>query len=195
MTGIGGFPPNPQTVVRIGAPPKSAQGALVDKIIGGRRQTNAGLDDAPVPSSPKPPASNRRPQVDAAAEKPQVSQNVKDGDVFMHLGSKSVKVNSIRSLREAANHFRGAAEFYAAASEPELQRKAIKAADQADEEADRRTEARRPARRTRGNAAECDQLVKHAKSVKAGVDPNNAAQVAQVNEIYKLVALKGCNVD
>ncbi|MGU3559804.1 hypothetical protein [Methylobacterium radiotolerans] len=189
MTGVGGFPPNPQTVVRIGPPPKSPQGFLVDKILSGRRQTNAGLDDAPAPTSSKPPASNRRPQAEAAAVPPQVDQNIKDGDVFMRLGRKAVRNNSIRSLREAANHFRGAAEFYAAASDPDRQREAVKAADLADAEADRQAEARKPTKKTRRNAADCARMTEHIKTVKARTSGIPDANVA---ELEQLAMLKGC---
>ncbi|MGC5781216.1 hypothetical protein [Methylobacterium sp. NFXW15] len=178
------------TMDRVGETSAEAQSSVVDRILSGRTRTNAGREDAVAP--PIPAQSNRRAHTETNANSPSLDQSIKDGDVYMRLGRKAAKSHSIKSLREAAQHFRGAAEFYASASDPDRQREAIKAADQADAEAERQAEARKPARKTRANAADCALMNKTINAIRARTNYNDPDEVNKANEVEQLAAMKGC---
>lgn len=113
----------------------------------------------------------------------------KYGDIFMNKGRKTTQINTIQAKRLAANHFRGAAEYYAQASDPDRQREAVAAADAADAEADQLEQSRRNAGRRGSERSKCSAAKKAMEQL-----ASESGGAARAEQLRQELASLGCNV-
>lgn len=150
-------------------------GAMSGQLIGGPSTTTAAT-----------PPQNRT--TDPAGS--ESSTFTKYGDSFMNKGRKTVSGNTIKAKRLAANHFRGAAEYYARASNPDRQREAVAAADAADAEADQLEQLRRNASQRRPERSMCGAAKKKMEQLAF-----QGGDAASLEQLRQQLATLGCNVD
>ncbi|MGU3658477.1 hypothetical protein [Methylobacterium fujisawaense] len=149
-------------------------GAMSGQLIGGQSTTAA--------TTP----SQSQTTVLSGAER---STPTKYGDTFMDKGRKTARRNTIQAKRLAANHFRGAAEYYAQASDPDRQREAVAAADTADAEADQLEQLRRNAGQRRPERSMCGAAKKKMEQL-----ASQGGDAASLEQLRQQLTTLGCNV-